>query len=158
MRKCDSMMSEEQQFYEYAEGTYNELNGKRQKGIKDVWKDALSNINSDLFKTLEQESASLFKYYNEEETFILAGEWEHILEKEWENNGHFPTLYKVGKIYDKREVVICFVMSMEWGIKEADAFLEKVSINEQNYNNRILYPLHFKEGFFRMIKYLLVKQ
>ena len=58
--------------------------------------------------------------------------------------GHFPTLYKVNQIYDKREVVICFLMVMQFSLKEADEFLRAVSFNEQNYDNRELYPLHYK--------------
>ena len=42
-------------------------------------------------------------------------------------------------------------MVMQFSLKEADEFLRAVSFNEQNYDNRELYPLHYKEGFFRFV-------
>ena len=128
---------------------YDELHSSGKK--MNVWKEVLSTVDIDsVCIVLSRESEKLFRY-NVEQIFITPDQWKYILEKSWRIGKHFPTLYNVKEVYDKREVVICFLMAMKMNLTEADEFLKKVSINERNYDNRILYALHFKESFFRFI-------
>jgi len=116
-----------------------------------AWQKLFKEVNmKELCDQLELESQILFRYDSVPEV-ITAKKWNYILMKSWKTGGHFPALYKINKFYDKREVVVCFLMVLKLKIKEADEFLRMISVNEQNYDNRMLYPLHFKEGFFRMI-------
>lgn len=123
----------------------------RQGREKNAWEWLLEKKNSEeICKELEQNVRYLFRY-NDDCPVMDIEAWKYILEKSWKTGGHFPTLYKVDKIYDKREAVVCFLMSADLSMKEADQFLEQISVNEQNYDNRGLYPLHYKEGFFRLV-------
>lgn len=77
--------------------------------------------------------------------------WGETLAVGWEKKGSFPSLYHESGIYDKREVVICFLLASDMALAEADAMLDELSIRNQSYEVRRLYPLHFKEGFFRLV-------
>lgn len=78
-------------------------------------------------------------------------QWEHTLYNGWIKKQSFPTLYKEAGVYDKREVVFCFLITADISLEEADVLLDTLSVKNQNYHTRRLYPLHFKEGFFRLL-------
>lgn len=150
-QEMQEMKFEEQfeKFYTSTKSIYKEL--VNISGDSDVWKSLFDRVSlEEISKELSKQSLSLFRYGDVEKS-IDTLQWKYILEQSWKTGGHFPTLYKVNQIYDKREVVICFLMVMQFSLKEADEFLRAVSFNEQNYDNRELYPLHYKEGFFRFV-------
>lgn len=123
----------------------------KQEREKSAWEWLFRKKSSEeICKELEQSGRYLFRY-SEDCPEINREKWRYILQKSWKTGGHFPTLYRVCQIYDKREVVMCFLMSADLSMEEADQFLEQISVNEQNYDNRGLYPLHYKEGFFRLV-------
>ena len=116
-----------------------------------VWEQLLDKIElENVCRILETNTKILLRFGNNDTT-LNAEKWRYIVEKSWKAGGHFPVLYKVNQPYDKREVVIAFLMAAELNLENADRFLEDISVNEQNYENRKLYPLHFKEGFFRLV-------
>lgn len=144
-QEMQEMKFEEQfeKFYTSTKSIYKEL--VNISGDSDVWKSLFDRVSlEEISKELSKQSLSLFRYGDVEKS-IDTLQWKYILEQSWKTGGHFPTLYKVNQIYDKREVVICFLMVMQFSLKEADEFLRAVSFNEQNYDNRELYPLHYKE-------------
>lgn len=77
--------------------------------------------------------------------------WRETLSVGWQKRGSFPTLYKEPGVYDKREVVACLLLAAGITLSEADAMLDELSVRDQSYEVRRLYPLHFKEGFFRLV-------
>lgn len=77
--------------------------------------------------------------------------WSKTLSSGWKKKGSFPTLYRESSVYDRREVVICFLLTCGVTLSEADALLDELSVRNQSYEVRRLYPLHFKEGFFRLV-------
>lgn len=99
---------------------------------------------------LEKTGKKLWRYQQEGRPFCIS-EWEKTLKLSWEYKKGFPNLYNEKGIYDKREVVICALMAARLTMKEADEFLDCISVKDQSFDIRRLYPLHFKEGFFRMI-------
>lgn len=118
---------------------------------RDVWGELFPTREhvKAIAEKLEKEEKSIFRH-NGHTCSIGCRNWEYILWDNWSKKGHFPSLYKIKSIYDSREVVICFLFSVGFGVEQADQFLQSLSINNQNYNTRPLYPLHFKESFFRM--------
>ena len=108
------------------------------------------NDSEAICREMERNTEALFRYSTDRPA-IGAEKWSYIFEKSWKTGGHFPVLYKVDQIYDRREVVVCLMMAAGLAMEQADHFLEQISVKEQNYDNRMLYPLHFKEGFFRLV-------
>ena len=108
------------------------------------------NGSEAICREMERSTEALFRY-STDCPVIGPEKWNYIFEKSWKTGGHFPVLYKNDQIYDRREVVACLMMAAGLTMEQADHFLEQISVKEQNYDNRMLYPLHFKEGFFRLV-------
>ncbi len=106
-----------------------------------------------LFKTLEKESIALFRYERNPKSRYpySAAQWQQTVMNLWRYHDMFPSLHKEGRIYDKREVAICFAMTVGMSLNEANHFLDALSVKDRAYESRRLYPLHFKEGFFSML-------
>ena len=123
-----------------------------QKAVKEY---NIANIFRDekqvhaLAEELAWETQSLWRYARNAAPFA-AEQWMATL-KSWIHKGSFPVLYKEKCPYDKREVV--FALQLVMGCREAQEseVITFLSAGNVSYDGRVLYPLHFKEGFFKLV-------
>lgn len=125
--------------------------GNLKHKYRDVWREVFQSeeVKAIAIKMEKQEN-SIFRH-DKYVCSIGREKWEYMLSNSWSKKGNFPTLYKVKNIYDPREIVICFLFCAGLQVMKMDKFLKRISINDQNYNTRPLYLLHYKEGFFYMV-------
>ena len=69
--------------------------------------------------------------------------------KEWWDEDSFPFLNDKSYLCDKRDVVLYFLLTMGFTVKESDAFLYEMCLVKDRDFVRPLYALDFKESLFR---------
>ena len=99
---------------------------------------------------LETEGEVLWRFAAGADKFTKT-RWKNQIETIWKYKKTFPVLYHVKETYDKREVVMCLLITSGLSMAEADECLEACSTENPSYYVRPLYPLHYKEGFFRLL-------
>lgn len=103
-----------------------------------------------LAEDLAKEAALLWRHAAGAKAFDKE-QWRVTLRDAWLRKGSFPVLYRENNIYDKREVVAC-VLLVAGGDPELETdFLAALCAEDFHYDNRPLYALHYKEGFFRLV-------
>lgn len=137
--------------YEEVEKYYKSVTSARHGGkINPVLK-LTAKMGLDIFlKNIAEESTGLWRYDTEGVPFTYE-QWDFTCRNNWIYNRSFPTLYNEKAFYDKREVVIAALMAGRLSVEMADGLLDALSVEDQSYDTRRLYPLHYKEGFFRML-------
>lgn len=103
-----------------------------------------------LAERLAVEAGKLWRYDTKACPFNQE-EWKKNIKDGWLRKGSFPTLYKESCIYDKREVVACIMLITDCDLEQEENLISLLSAGNIGYDNRTLYHLHYKEGFFRLV-------
>ncbi len=102
-----------------------------------------------LAEDLSREVKLLWRYAKDAVPFV-AEQWKVTL-KSWVHKGSFPVLYKEKCPYDKREVVFALQLIMGCRQSQESELVNLLSAGDVSYDGRALYPLHFKEGFLKLV-------